>query len=311
MACLSGMRMLLSRISTASNKSCIRTFQRQCLDQNLDKTLQNQHILKIKSPSPCQQIRSLSSCSKSILYKRLSSHCNVTKRLMSEEGKAKLPPPKKKNVQSSGPISWKTVAITFGLGGGIMLWFHYAKREKELALAKERNKSVGKAAIGGEWKLVDHNGEIRTDKQYLGKWLAIYFGFTHCPDICPDEIEKMCEVVDMLGKTSGVPELVPLFITVDPERDSKEAIKKYCAEFSPKLLGMTGTAEEIDAATRAYRVYYSAGPKDEDGDYIVDHTIVMYLINPKGEFVDYYGKDKTAVQVSKSISGHMKVFSQS
>lgn len=230
---------------------------------------------------------------------------------MSEEGKAKLPPPKKKSAQSSGPISWKTVVITFGLGGGIMLWFHYAKREKELALAKERNKSVGKAAIGGEWKLVDHNGEIKTDKQYLGKWLAIYFGFTHCPDICPDEIEKMCEVVDILGKTSGVPELVPLFITVDPERDTKEAIKKYCAEFSPKLLGMTGTAEEIDAATRAYRVYYSAGPKDEDGDYIVDHTIVMYLINPKGEFVDYYGKDKTALQVSKSISGHMKVFAQS
>jgi len=197
------------------------------------------------------------------------------------------------------------VAVTFAVGGALLAGMQYLKREKEKKQEQSRTASLGKAALGGEWELEDHNGKVRKSTDYHGQWLLIYFGFTHCPDICPEELEKMASVVDLVDQTKTIGSLEPLFITVDPERDTKEAIKNYVKEFHPRLLGLTGSHQQVDKATRAYRVYYSQGPRDEDNDYIVDHTIIMYLINPDGQFHDYYGQNATVDQTFRSIEKHM------
>ncbi|XP_004684641.1 PREDICTED: protein SCO1 homolog, mitochondrial isoform X1 [Condylura cristata] len=211
-----------------------------------------------------------------------------------------------KRTSKPGPVSWKSLAFTFAIGGALLAGMKYFKKEKTEKLEKQRQRSIGKPLLGGPFSLTTHVGEPKTDKDYLGQWVLIYFGFTHCPDVCPEELEKMIQVVDEIDSIPTLPNLTPLFITIDPERDTKEAIANYVKEFSPKLVGLTGTKEEIDQVARAYRVYYSPGPKDEDEDYIVDHTIIMYLIGPDGEFLDYFGQNKRNAEIAGSIAAHMR-----
>ncbi|XP_004603953.2 protein SCO1 homolog, mitochondrial [Sorex araneus] len=218
------------------------------------------------------------------------------------------PPPsgRPRGPSKPGPVSWKSLAITFAVGGAVLAGMKYLKKEKTERLERQRQRSIGKPLLGGPFSLTTHLGEPKTDKDYLGQWVLIYFGFTHCPDVCPEELEKMIQVVDEIDSIPTLPNLTPLFITIDPERDTKEAIANYVKEFSPKLVGLTGTKGEIDQVARAYRVYYSPGPKDEDEDYIVDHTIIMYLIGPDGEFLDYFGQNKKNAEIAGSIAAHMR-----
>ncbi|XP_037332597.2 protein SCO1 homolog, mitochondrial [Pungitius pungitius] len=222
------------------------------------------------------------------------------------------PPPSSENnnnkKKKSGPVTWKSLAITFAIGGSLLGGMKYLKKEKEEQLDKERNRSVGRPALGGPFSLVDHNNKPATSEDFLGQWVLIYFGFTHCPDICPDEIEKMIEVVDEIEKVKSLPNLTPILITIDPDRDTTEAMAAYVKEFSPKLIGLTGPKDRIEDVSRAFRVYYSQGPKDEDNDYIVDHTIIMYLVAPDGEFEQYFGQNKTAAEITNSVAAHMRKY---
>ncbi|XP_017561896.1 protein SCO2 homolog, mitochondrial [Pygocentrus nattereri] len=245
------------------------------------------------SRHPCE--RSLLRCNRSPLFNQQQASFS--------QGSTQPPKP-----GSSAKIKLRTrLAVTLLFGGGIIGTWWYVHQEKQQNLQMQRMEQLRKVAVGqGDFSLLDHTGQRRTKKDFRGKWVLMYFGFTHCPDICPDELEKLTSVVNLLDKEADLPCVQPLFITVDPERDDVAAMAKYVKDFHPRLIGLTGTPEEVKEAGQAYRVYASAGPKDEDGDYIVDHTILIYLINPDGLFLDYYNRMKDATQIAESIRNHMK-----
>ncbi|KAG6923663.1 SCO2, cytochrome c oxidase assembly protein, partial [Chelydra serpentina] len=211
---------------------------------------------------------------------------------------------------SAARIQLRTRLLVTGLLGGAALggWL-YLRSEKGRQQKLQRVQELKKLAIGqGDFHLVDHTGRPRSKAHFLGQWVLLYFGFTHCPDICPEELEKMSQVVRLLDQEPRLPRVQPIFITVDPERDDVAAVAKYVQEFHPRLLGLTGSPEHVREAGRAYRVYYSAGPRDEDDDYIVDHTVIIYLLGPDGLFLDYYNRSKSEAQIVQSVRGHMETY---
>ena len=214
--------------------------------------------------------------------------------------------------EGKGPVGWVNLAFTGGILAAIYAAYAYARDRKQAALDAERKRELGKAKIGGGFELVDHDGKERKSSDFFGKWIMLYFGFTHCPDICPDEMEKLALVVDKVNdtmkETKKEDRIVPLFITVDPERDGVKEVKEYVKEFHPDMIGLTGSPEKVKEACKAFRVYFSAGPRDEEDDYIVDHTIIIYLIDPEGQFVDYYGQTKNADLISTAVILQMQKY---
>lgn len=135
-------------------------------------------------------------------------------------------------------------------------------------------KSVGRPQIGGPFNLVDQNGKPFTDADLKGKFTLIYFGFTHCPDICPEELDKMSDVVDKIDKEHPGKDIVtPVFVSVDPARDSVPQVKAYVQEFHPRIIGLTGDYDNVKKACKSYRVYFSTPPDAKaTDDYLVDHS---------------------------------------
>lgn len=142
----------------------------------------------------------------------------------------------------------------------------------------------GTAAIGGPFTLVTTNGQTVTDQTYQGKWLLIYFGYTYCPDACPTALNSISVALEKLGSRAN--DLQPLFVTVDPERDTPETMAQYLTSFDSRIVGLTGTKEQIDSVIKEYRLYVSRQNSDQDANnYLVSHSAYIYLMNPKGRFV--------------------------
>ena len=135
----------------------------------------------------------------------------------------------------------------------------------------------------------------------------VYFGFSHCPDICPEELDKMARTIDLVkASPQNVPEMVPVFITCDPARDTPAVLKEYLKEFHPDLIGLTGTWEQIKSVCKAYRVYFSTPEGVKKGeDYLVDHSIYFYLMDPEGDFVEAIGRQHSPEQAAGLIRGHV------
>jgi protein SCO1 len=161
----------------------------------------------------------------------------------------------------------------------------------------------GEALIGGPFELVDQNGNTVTDQTFKGKLTLVYFGFTFCPDACPTALGVMTAALDKLDVAAD--RVVPVFITVDPDRDTPPVMKDYVSNFHPRMVGLTGTPEQIAKVAKAYRVYYQKAAGTAPDDYVMDHTLLIYLMDGDGKYITHFGPDATPDQIAEEIRKHL------
>lgn len=147
--------------------------------------------------------------------------------------------------------------------------------------------STGKALVGGPFTLVDHTGKTVTEKDFRGRYILVYFGFTHCPDVCPTGLQVMSAALEKVGAKAD--QVTPILITVDPERDTPEQLASYVPSFHPRLVGLTGSPEQVGAALKSYRVYAKKvdDPKSAAG-FTFDHTSLLYLMDRNGDYIAHF-----------------------
>ena len=188
-------------------------------------------------------------------------------------------------------------AAVAGLLGGTALYIWTQKSGD--AFAQCRGGQVGGGQIGGPFTLVNTKGETVTDAQVLTKPSLVYFGYTFCPDVCPLDASRNAEAVDILEERDRDVNLV--FISIDPARDTPEALSDSTSNVHPKMIGLTGSEEQVKAASQAYKTYY----KKQDGDadyYLVDHTTFPYLMLPQYGFADFFRREETADQMADRVT---------
>jgi len=154
------------------------------------------------------------------------------------------------------------------------------------------------SAIGGPFRLVDQNGKTVTDADLKGKWSLVYFGYTHCPDACPTALNDISIALDELGPQRD--KVRPVFVTVDPERDTPDVLKSYVTSFDAPILALSGTPDEIAQAAKGYRVYYAKHP-EAGGDYSMDHSSVIYVMDPEGRFTASFTQENSPEEIAERL----------
>jgi protein SCO1/2 len=161
----------------------------------------------------------------------------------------------------------------------------------------------GRGTVGGPFRLTDHAGRTRTDVDFHGKLLLVYFGYTWCPDVCPTDLQEIALALDRLGPAGEA--VQPLFISVDPERDTTEVLARYVALFHPRLIGLTGTPDEIRAVALAYKAYYARYTPPGGADYAIDHTGFVYLMDRAGKYLGFLPPGTQADRMVEVIKQHL------
>ncbi len=159
---------------------------------------------------------------------------------------------------------------------------------------------VGAAAIGGAFALTDHTGKARTQADFAGKHLLVQFGYTFCPDVCPTELQKAAAVLEALGGEAD--KLQVLFVSIDPARDTPAVLADYVSAFHPAIVGLTGSAEQVHAAARAYKVYYAKGEDTGDGGYLMDHSTFTYFMDPAGRYLRHFSASNGPEEMARQIA---------
>lgn len=186
-------------------------------------------------------------------------------------------------------------------GVGAAIWLGQQNASNDM-FAQCRSTSIagGTAQIGGPFTLVSETGETVTDQDVITEPSILYFGYTFCPDVCPLDTVRNAEAVAMLEDDGMM--VQPVFISVDPERDTPEAMDIFTDNVHPRMLGLTGSLEQTDAAARAFRVYYRKNQEGDDPYYLVDHSAFSYLVLPEHGFVEFFNRDLTPAQMAEQTA---------
>jgi protein SCO1/2 len=187
------------------------------------------------------------------------------------------------------------------VGVGAAIWLGQRAASDDM-FAQCRNSAVagGSAQIGGPFTLVSETGETVTDADVITMPTLLYFGYTFCPDVCPLDTVRNAEAVDILEQQGIM--VQPVMVSVDPERDTPEVMDDFTANVHPRMLGLTGTPEQTDAAARAYRVYYRINREGDDPYYLVDHSAFAYLVLPEYGFVEFFNREVTPAEMAETTA---------
>lgn len=154
--------------------------------------------------------------------------------------------------------------------------------------------------VGGPFSLLDKDGKRLSDKDLAGKFALVFFGYTYCPDICPTTLTVITQAMDLLDAKTAA-QVEPVFVTIDPGRDTVETLADYAKHFHPKIHFLTGSQDEIAAIARAYRVYYQKVESKDGGAYLMDHSTITYLMGPDGRYRTHFGFDAAPEQIARDL----------
>lgn len=210
------------------------------------------------------------------------------------------PAPVKDLKKAGGGLSRRTfyIVLILTISFAVLIWRQYMVPTGSPAVVMSES-STGKPKIGGSFSLVDQDGKAVTEADFKGRFMLVYFGYTFCPDVCPTSLSAMAEALDILGDKAD--QVVPVFITVDPQRDTPEQMKMYVEYFHPRLVGLSGTVDQVAAAANAYKAYFAKAGDGTEEEYLMDHSSITYLMGPDGQFISHFSHGVDGEEMAKRM----------